>query len=180
MPVLSLSTRQSEVVFADEVDRKYDWMKRTGQKVGQLYGYIADGFYSTGDISAKVPTLEGYVPVPGDIKYRDLNGDNIINRYDVAAIGNTSPFINAGLQGGVEYKGVSFSFLLQGTANRDLMLGSSDYEFPADLGRWLHAGPGASSWPLDSCHGSNRYLSTPDSWFQCQQPDCFDLLAAQG
>ncbi|WP_276482425.1 SusC/RagA family TonB-linked outer membrane protein [Paraflavitalea pollutisoli] len=156
---LKLSTRQSEIVFMDEVDRKYDWMKRTGQKVEQLYGYIAEGFYSAADISGKLPTLEGYSPVPGDIKYRDLNGDGVINRYDVTAIGNQHPFISGGLQAGVEYKGISFSFLLQGTANRDLLLNSSNYEFQTlsgggygqaqahHLDRWTPETAGTATYP---------------------------------
>lgn len=156
---LKLSTRQSEILFMDEVDRKYDWMKQTGEKVGQVFGYIAEGFYSADDITNKTPTLEGYKPVAGDIKYKDLNGDKVINRYDIAAIGNTKPFISGGLQGGVEYKGISFSFLLQGTANRDLMLNNTDYEFQPltgggytqaqahHLGRWTPATAATASYP---------------------------------
>ncbi|WP_315814140.1 hypothetical protein [Paraflavitalea speifideaquila] len=156
---LKLSTRKSEVIFQDEVDRKYDWMRRTGQKVEQVYGYIADGFYTADDIARKTPTLEGYTPVAGDIRYKDLNGDQVINRYDMTGIGNTRPFISGGLQGGVEYQGISLSFLLQGTANRDLLLNQTDYEFQPlanggytqaqahHLGRWTPATAGSATYP---------------------------------
>lgn len=173
---LKLSTRQSKVIFMDEVDRKYDYMRRTGEKVGQTFGYVADGFYSKDDISGKVPTLEGYTPVPGDIKYKDLNGDNIINRYDVTAIGNEKAMIYGGLQAGIEYKGISFSFLLQGTANRDITLSSSDWEFQSltdggygqaqqhHLGRWTEATAATATYPRLTV-GTNANNQTTSSFW---------------
>jgi TonB-linked SusC/RagA family outer membrane protein len=175
---LKLGTRQTEIVFMDEVDRKYDWMKRTGQKADQVYGYVADGFYTAADITAKVPTLEGYTPVPGDIKYKDLNGDNVINRYDIKGIGTNRAFVSGGLQGGVEYKGISFSFLLQGTANRDLLLNSSDYEFqllPAGgygqaqahhAGRWTPATAATATYPRLTVGGNVNNQTASTFWLR--------------
>ncbi len=126
----NLSTMQSKVVFADEVDRKYSYMRRTGQPVGQLFGYVAEGFYQNAADISKYPAVEGYKPVPGDIRYKDLNGDGVINQYDQTVIGNKSPLIFGGLQGGLSWKGISFSFLLQGAANRNVYLsGISEWEF---------------------------------------------------
>ncbi|MFT3823248.1 MAG: SusC/RagA family TonB-linked outer membrane protein [Chitinophagaceae bacterium] len=173
---LKLGTRQSKVIFMDEVDRRYSWMERTGQKVGQLYGYVAEGFYSASDITNKIATLEGYTPVAGDIKYKDLNNDGVINRYDIAAIGNTKPFISAGFQAGVEYKGVSLSFLLQGVMNRDLMLNSTDYEFQAvsgggytqaqqhHLGRWTPATAATATYPRLSVGSNANNQTTSTFW----------------
>lgn len=157
---LKFSTRQSEIIFQDEVERKYAWMKRTGQKVDQTFGYIADGFYSEADVANKIPTLEGYAPVPGDIKYRDLNSDGVINRYDMASIRNTKPLLYGGFQAGVSYAGIEFSFLLQGAANRDVLLfGTSEWEFQPfsgggyqqaqahHLNRWTPATAATATYP---------------------------------
>ena len=126
----NISTQQSTVVYADEVNRAYNYMKRTGQKVGQQFGYIADGFYQDANDVAKYATTEGYKPVPGDIRYKDLNGDGVINQFDQTVIGSKAPLLFGGLQGGISWKGISLSFLLQGTANNSLYLsGNSAWEF---------------------------------------------------
>ncbi|MCS3796392.1 SusC/RagA family TonB-linked outer membrane protein [Niastella sp. OAS944] len=173
---LKLSTRQSKVMFADEVDRKYDYMRRTGEKVGQIFGYVADGFYTREDSIAKAPVMEGYHPVFGDLKYKDLNGDSIINRYDVTAIGNKKAMIYGGLQAGIEWKGIGFSFLLQGTANRDITLSASDWEFQSlenggygqaqqhHLGRWTEATAATATYPRLTV-GTNANNQTTSSFW---------------
>jgi TonB-linked SusC/RagA family outer membrane protein len=175
---LKLSTRQSKVVFMDEVDRQYDYMRRTGEKVGQIFGYVADGFYTKDDTAgnSKVPTMEGYDPVPGDLKYKDLNNDKVINRYDVTAIGNKKAMIYGGLQAGVAWKGIGFSFLLQGTANRDITLSSTDWEFQSlegggygqaqqhHLGRWTEATAATATYPRLTV-GTNANNQTTSSFW---------------
>lgn len=172
---LKLSTRQSKVIFTDEVDRKYDYMRRTGEKVGQIFGYVADGFYTRED-SAKAPIMEGYHPVYGDLKYKDLNGDSIINRYDVTAIGNKKAMIYGGFQAGIEWKGIGFSFLLQGTANRDITLSASDWEFQSltnggygqaqqhHVGRWTEATAGTATYPRLTVGTNANNQATSSFW----------------
>ncbi len=93
---VNASSLKSKVIYQDEVFRQYDWMERTGKPVGLLFGYVADGFFqSQADINNS-PQLEGYVAVPGDIKYKDLNGDKIINQFDQAPIGTLKPLIYFG------------------------------------------------------------------------------------
>lgn len=173
---LKASTRQSEVLFMDEVDRKYDWMKRTGQQVGQVFGYVAEGFYSAADVANNVPTMEGYTPVAGDIRYKDLNGDKVINRYDITVIGNTKPFITGGFQGGAEYKGISISFLLQGVINRNLIRNASDYEFQTlsgggytqaqsfHLDRWTPETANSATYPRLTVGSNANNQTTSTFW----------------
>ncbi|HEY0612681.1 MAG TPA: SusC/RagA family TonB-linked outer membrane protein, partial [Chitinophaga sp.] len=63
-------------------------------------------------------TIAGYKPVPGDIKYKDLNGDGTINQFDEAPIGTFKPRIYYGISAGLSWKGFEVSALLQGVANR--------------------------------------------------------------
>ncbi|MGN8054974.1 SusC/RagA family TonB-linked outer membrane protein [Pedobacter sp. 22163] len=110
----------SKVIFNDEPSRKNAYEYRTGQPVGQNFGYIADGFYhNTAEIN-NGPKVDGYLPVPGDLKYKDLNNDGIINTYDMTAIGSTKPVFFYGVTGGINYKGLDLSFTLNGTANRNV------------------------------------------------------------
>ena len=71
---------------------------RTGLPVGQAFGYVANGFYqSQAEIDAG-PVVDGYVPKPGDIKYKDLNNDGYINQFDETAIGTLKPHCISGLR----------------------------------------------------------------------------------
>lgn len=126
----NISALQSKVLYQDEVYRQYDYEKRTGRPVGQAFGYIAQGFFqSQEDIQSSIP-VEGYNPVPGDIKYKDMNNDGIINQRDEAPIGTQKPLIYYGLTTGFRIKGFDLSVSFQGVANRDIILsGALEYEF---------------------------------------------------
>lgn len=102
---------------------------KTGRPVGAVFGYITDGFYDITDFGPDGNLLPSYPATtlgkvqPGDIKYRDLNGDNVIDAQDETFIGNPSlPVFNGSLAISVGYKGIDFSILLQGAAGRDVNL----------------------------------------------------------
>lgn len=86
-------------------------------------GYQFDGLFSPSNLNEA--TLEGYIPVAGDAKYKDLNGDNIINVYDQTIIGNNKPLFFYGFNMGLMYKGFDMGFLLQGVRNRDMLTNES-------------------------------------------------------
>ncbi|CAN5360288.1 SusC/RagA family TonB-linked outer membrane protein [soil metagenome] len=148
------SLQNSKVIFADEVNQPYGYMKRTGQMVGRPFGYVADGFFqSDADIAGKA-TFVGYVPQPGDIKYKDLNNDGVINQLDQTAIGADKPLIIYGANLGFTWKWLDFSALVQGVGNRNIFLtGNRFYEFQngglgqayqQQLDRWTPTNTGAS------------------------------------
>ncbi|MEZ0487310.1 SusC/RagA family TonB-linked outer membrane protein [Fibrella aquatica] len=114
--------QSSEVLFMDEVFRPYDWMRRTGQRVGQAFGYLADGLFQTAEEIRNSATVVGYTPQPGDIKYKDLNADGVIDQFDQAVIGNTKPSIPFGASLGFRWRGFDLSALVQGVANRQIYL----------------------------------------------------------
>ena len=126
----NLTLQQTEVANIAEVNQPYAYMRRTGLQIGQRFGYVAEGlFQSAADIAGK-PTIEGYQPQPGDIKYKDQNGDNLINQFDQVAIGNTKPQVFFGLTFGINVKGFDLSALAQGATNRVVNFsGNSFYEF---------------------------------------------------
>lgn len=148
------SIQNSEVVYADEVNQPYDYLRRTGQMVGRPFGYVADGFFqSAADIAGK-PTFVGYTPQPGDIKYKDLNGDGTINQLDQTAIGADGPLITYGVNVGFSWKSLDVSALVQGVKNRNIFLtGNRFYEFQngglgqayeEQLDRWTPSNTNAS------------------------------------
>ncbi|PWV49115.1 SusC/RagA family TonB-linked outer membrane protein [Chitinophaga sp. S165] len=112
------SIEQSKVLYMDEQRREYDWNKRTGRPVGMPFGYIADGFLQSAEEAAGNATIAGYKPLPGDIKYKDLNNDGVINQFDESPIGTFKPRIYYGANMGISWKGIEISALLQGVTNR--------------------------------------------------------------
>ena len=116
-----------------------------GQKLGNIYGFVTDRLYTVNDFipgSLDPVTLTGgqlkpgipktwngsaQNPNPGDVLYKDLNGDGIINTGqntlanpgDRKVIGNSVPKFQVGVNGGVSYRGFDFSFILYGVAKQD-------------------------------------------------------------
>ena len=115
-----------------------------GRKFGEIWGYVSDGYYTIDDFDPEraktgtwvlkegVTKLNGYTPQPGDEKFKDLNGDGIINTGagtvddpgDRKIIGNSTSRYQFGANLSVGYKGFDLSVMLQGVAKRDVTLGA--------------------------------------------------------
>jgi len=127
---LNANLQNSKLIYSAEANQRYSWMQRTGHPVGQNYGYIAEGLFQNQQEIAGYPTIEGYTPQPGDIKYRDLNGDGVINQYDQTTIGSQKPSLFLGARLGFNVRGFDVSALFQGVINQEVYLsGNSYWEF---------------------------------------------------
>lgn len=122
----------------DEEGKRYDWQRIEGKQIGQHFGLTDMGLYSRNDFEQDGNgelLLEGGFPVlkkdvaipsfgvvyPGDIRYKDLNGDGIIDSYDVGAIGKGKvPQHIYGISFGGSYRNVDVSILLQGAGGADM------------------------------------------------------------
>ncbi|MDR1369489.1 MAG: SusC/RagA family TonB-linked outer membrane protein [Dysgonamonadaceae bacterium] len=108
-----------------EAHKEYEWMKRTGKNYGQYFGYHADGFFQNqseiDSYLAKTKIESGYVPKPGDLRYKDLNNDGKINYMDIGNIGNKNPKALYGLYGQFSWKGLGFNMQWTGVANTEAM-----------------------------------------------------------
>jgi len=122
---LNISFEKSRVLDAGEPELPYAWMYIQGNPVGGVRGYEAIGFYKAGENEVNTPTLLGYIPSPGDIKYKDLNGDGVISALDQKLISSTKPFIYGGFNFAFQYKGFDLSGLFQGVQNRMIHLSPS-------------------------------------------------------
>jgi TonB-linked SusC/RagA family outer membrane protein len=111
-----LTYAQNRVIYRDDPPALYPWQDRTGLAIGVQRQYIWDGgFYSAEDIAdPKVAKPIGAVK-PGYLRYKDLNGDNVIDREDMAYF--TKPNRQTTIMSfnlGLDYKGFTLSALLQG------------------------------------------------------------------
>jgi TonB-linked SusC/RagA family outer membrane protein len=127
-----ISLMKSENLNIDEPNMPFPWMQKTGQRVDQIYGYVADGYVQT---AGQGPVVEGYTSVPGDIKYKDLNNDGVINQYDVKGLRNDNPFITYGVNFSLNYKNFDISALFQGVGNRSQLV-------TGELGEWAFRNDG--------------------------------------
>lgn len=136
----SVSHAKNKVVFIDEISYPYEWMQTEGKPVGQQFGYIFEGYF-TEDQVANYDNIKGqeggiadqgsgYIPLPGDVIYRDLNGDGRIDEKDRADIGKPSyPLYTGNLNLGVSYKGFDLSMTFVGAFETSRLL-SSTYRIP--------------------------------------------------
>ncbi|GEP88749.1 TonB-linked outer membrane protein, SusC/RagA family [Chitinophaga terrae (ex Kim and Jung 2007)] len=117
---------RNKVLFADEAQPAYPWLAKTGQRIDQPFGYTFIGYYTPEDVKKiqenahdKPATPLGEYPIQaGDLKYRDLNGDGIIDNNDQGPIGKPNvPSTVLGLTLGANYKGFSINVLFQGSFN---------------------------------------------------------------
>lgn len=106
-----------------------------GQEIGEIWGLVTEGFFSSQEEidshanQVEVTSYPGDRPIePGDLKYKDLNGDGVINRGsetvddpgDFKVIGNNSLRYNFGLDLGGSWDGWDLRLLFQGVGKRDI------------------------------------------------------------
>ncbi|MFT3683278.1 MAG: TonB-dependent receptor [Ferruginibacter sp.] len=90
-----------------------------GQPIGAYYGYQFEGIYqNTGEITKHLFSNSNGAQ-PGDIRFKDINGDGQINADDRTFIGNPIPKYTYGLAASASYKNLDFSFLIQGVQDVD-------------------------------------------------------------
>ena len=121
----NVSFARNKVLFRDEVPNKYAYQNRTGQRLGQYFGLLADGLYNTqeeiNDPTRPVYSYSNNKIQPGDIRYKDYNGDGIVDNFDAVPIGYSNiPEFTFGSSLGLNYKGFDLSILFQGVSNVSL------------------------------------------------------------
>lgn len=130
---------KNEIIEKDEPESvKGTYRSITGRSINTLWGYQAEGLYTSADfddngkLKAGLPQPQlGITVQPGDIKYRDMNGDGLITDQDQGYIGGTTdPRIVYGFGGNVTYKNVDFNFFFQGTGDSYRIIGGNDYFIP--------------------------------------------------
>ncbi len=167
---------RNKVIEDDRPKYKYPWMEHKGRKVGQSFGYIALGLFKSEKEIANSPRQNGDVR-PGDIKFKDINGDGKINSYDVVPIGyGDIPEIVYGLGFSFSYKNFSLSGLFQGVGNVDIILSGTGL-LPFSLGpevgnlfsnvtdRWTPEDPDPESFYPRLMGGTLNDNYEPSTWW---------------
>lgn len=104
------------------------WRSHIGQKLNQVYGYIAERLFIDDEDVKNSPTqnvssLSGIKYGAGDIKYKDINGDGTIDSYDIVPIGfPTTPEVVYGFGFSMGYKWIDLSCFFQGSGRSSFMI----------------------------------------------------------
>lgn len=146
-----LSDYQGEITRYYNPTGKFDNTHYKGKKIGDTWGYTTAGLFQSAEDVANSPSQANIYAgqwMPGDVKLKDMNGDNEItygkrtlsDHGDLSVIGNTEPRYSYGVKLGADYKGFDLDLFFQGIGRKDF--------FPGGMGFW----------------GSNVYYQIPTDW----------------
>ena len=183
--VLELSEGQNTLLTAAAFDQNYNsqssYIAQVGLPMGMMYGYIYEGTYKYDDFnqSGNSYTLKPGVPYfstesntqPGMPKYKDLNGDGIIDPNDRTIIGRGLPIHTGGFTNTFTYKGFDLSVFFQWSYGNDIMNANRLFfessnnrsrelnQYASYADRWTPENPN-SDIPAATNSSSNRVISS--------------------
>jgi TonB-linked SusC/RagA family outer membrane protein len=163
--IVELTNGQDKLFSIASFESQYNgtplYVTEVGQPAGMFYGYIFDGIFQYEDFDSPTPgsyVLKKNVPTnasdrstlvsPGDIKYRDINEDGVINSYDLAVIGRGQPIHTGGFTNNFSYKGFDLNIFFQWSYGNDIY----------NANRIMFEGNGNSRTDL------NQFASYVDRW----------------
>jgi TonB-linked SusC/RagA family outer membrane protein len=165
----NLTTLNNKVVsLVEEGYQIFDGISRTttGSPIGYFYGYISDGVYQTAEEIRVSPQNTINEVKVGDLKYLDINADDVINEQDRTLIGNPTPDFMYGISLNLTYKKLDFSADFMGVYGNEIFKdwnrnAFAQFNFQEErLDRWH--GVGTSNWEpiLHSGRSNNRLASS--------------------
>lgn len=145
--VISLGRGPEDAIFSGPggISRSLE-----GYPVGHFYGYKVAGVYQNSeDVKTYYPNNVG-TPLPGDLKFADVNGDGVIDQNDRTVIGNPSPDFTYGFNVNLTYKNFDFGVDMMGVYGNEIYRTWDDDTYARlnyltnRMGRWN--GEGTSNW----------------------------------
>lgn len=139
------------------------YLQREGYSYKTLYGFIQEGVYQTDEEARNHMHSNGYVPVAGDLKYKDVNGDGKLDFNDKEEIGNTIPKFTYGINGSLAWKNFDLNVQFSGIAG---VHGYFQNAWTEPLGisggsvtkRWLNA------WTPENKSTTLPHIKVNDTW----------------
>jgi TonB-dependent starch-binding outer membrane protein SusC len=148
--LLALTGGTTQQIINQDV---FSLIRKVGQPVTQYYGYETNGFFQNQSDIDKSPKPAGAIVAPGDLKFKDLNNDGVIDDKDKTVLGNPFPRYTFGFTYRLAVKGFDLQLFIQGVGKRDEFLrgelvepfhynyGATLYEHQTDF--WTPENPNA-------------------------------------
>jgi len=156
---------RNKVIFMDEIPGAPDYQRMEGKPIGAYLVYESDGiFLDQADIEANnldYSAVTGQL-IPGDMKFKDQNGDGIINADDQVRLEeNATPTFNFGATFNLTYKNFDFSMLLQGATGASIRVQTES----GDIGNFLKYSYD-NRWSIENPSSEHpRLASRGDTYF---------------
>lgn len=167
----NISYAKSKIIDMQERLYAHDYNYRTGHPVGTRFGLEAIGFFYDEEDIINSPDQSAYGTArPGDLKYRDVNGDGVVDEDDVVRIGNSwMPQVLFGATLNLSYKGIDFSALLEGVTGTETFLANYAYYdfYPGGTGNLME-------------HHLDRWAYDPDLGIDTRETAAYPRLSLQG
>lgn len=172
----NLTFARNKVLRNDDPPRAYPWLDAVGQKTTAVFGYVAEGIFESQDEIDQAPEQVGDVR-PGDLRFKDLNGDHRIDQYDRQSIGyGAYPEMIYGFGITATWKNVTVGAFFQGAENVDVILsgegfvpfqqGSERGNLLANIGeRWTEDNPNPNAFYPRLSYGLLNDNYATNTWF---------------
>ncbi|WP_299130784.1 SusC/RagA family TonB-linked outer membrane protein [uncultured Winogradskyella sp.] len=171
---------QTERVIRSEVFAE-DYLQTQGQEISTIFGLVDQGFYAAsdfdtdGNLNAGLPVPQFGDVQPGDIKYQDLNGDNIIDNDDRRGIGQSSSPWTYALNLNLNYKRFNLFVLgvgqsgaqgnkLNNSFNEYYSVDGADKYSEVVLGRWTPETASTATFPRLSAQSNQNNFRQSTFW----------------
>ena len=168
---------KDRIIENDQAIPKFPWMELRGSNILARTGYIADGlFKDQAEINSSAKQFGTLLP--GDIKYKDLNSDGVIDAFDRTIIGRGDvPSSMYGFGFAARYKGFDFGAFFQGQHNADIILsGDAIAPFTTSAGqgnlhsiatdRWTVENPRQDAFFPRLSYGANNNNYQTSTWWK--------------
>jgi TonB-linked SusC/RagA family outer membrane protein len=166
---------RNKIVAMAEAFQPYSYLSKTGKSIGQSFGLEAIGFFQDAADIAESPLQTFSAVRPGDIKYKDQNGDGIINVNDEKALkyNTVNPEIYYSASLGVQYKGLGIDAVFQGIAHKSVYLNTRSIFWPLSgnnnisefsANSWTPATATSATLPRLSTLGNENNYRSNSTW----------------
>lgn len=166
--VKKLDKRLSRIFDGGTGQGDFATLTEIGQPIGSFYGFVTDGVFQTADEAVASPRLGN--ETAGDLRYKDLNGDGIINSSDRAFLGSPIPDVIYGFTVGFDYLGFDLAADFFGVAGNEVVNTKAlsrfavyNWEESFFEGRWT--GEGTSTEKPRITNGGHNYRMS-DYWVE--------------
>lgn len=119
-----VSLNSDTPLYQNETGGAYITMQRNGLPINVFYGYVTDGIFQT-QAEVNSHAFQEASTAPGDIRFKDLNNDGVINENDRTVIGDPNPDWLFSMVNTFSWKGFDLSVYLQGVAGNDIFNANS-------------------------------------------------------
>ena len=165
---------QTAVTWDTRFNSQFPYISQVGRPTGMMYGFIYEGTYKPEDFDASgnlldgIPSYKGNKAQPGDLRYRDMNGDGKIDDYDRTIIGCGQPLHTGGFSNTFTWKNFDLNIFFTWSYGNDILnanrlIFESGYksqtnQFASFADRWTPENS-TSNIPRTNATGNEEYSS---------------------